>query len=147
MLANGDGTVSAVAALAAPLKVAAPPKRAAPKNRASQAGNAPAVDVAKDDNDDDQFADKKTTVALEAQPQPSGASLASIAVDGLPSAISTRLSEKSTPATTFTAPSGEYQFLLLSLQDLQKAVRCQFYWQKERGHHQKSSEVQGVQPA
>ena len=131
MLPNGDGTVSAVAALA--------PKRAAPKNSASQ--------VAKDDNDDDQPADEKTTVALEAQPQPSGASLASIAVDGLPSAISTRLSEKSTPATIFTAPSGEYKFLLRSLQDLQKAVRCQVYWQKERGPHQKSRAVQGVQPA
>ena len=125
MLANGDGTVSAVAALAAPLKVAAPPKRAAPNKGASQAGKAkPAVEVAKDDNDDedwDEPADEKTTVALEAQPQPSGASLASIAVDGLPSAISTRLSEKSTPATIFTAPSGEYIFF---------CARCKTYKQQ-----------------
>ena len=111
---NGDGTVSAVAALA--------PKRAAPKNRASQ--------VAKDDNDDDQPADEKTTVALEAQPQPSGASLASIAVDGLPSAISTRLSEKSTPATIFTAPSSEYNFFRTRCKTYKKQCDVNFICRK-----------------
>ena len=132
MLPNGDGTVSAVAALA--------PKRAAPKNRASQ--------VAKDDNDDDQPADEKTTVALEAQPQPSGASLASIAVDGLPSAISTRLSEKSTPATTFTAPSGEYHFFCARCKTYKKRCDVNVVGRKNEDITKNQAKCkQGVQPA